>query len=121
MELLRTGNAEIGDDFKAGTGDAMDSSGSRSSRRKRSSRLINGLIKHVSSTGHRSKRQATGEMPDMSGSANPNSDSAFDKIKAAFARIMDATKALLQKLKQSMGSGSGDQNTPLPNNVEPMK
>lgn len=117
--MLRTGDAEIGDDFKAGTGDAMDSSGSRSSRRKRSSRLINGLIKHVSSTGYRSKRQATGEMPDMSGSTNPNSDSAFDKIKAAFAKIMDATKALLQRLKQSMGSGA--QNTPSPNNVEPMQ
>lgn len=119
MELLQTGDAEIGDNFKAGTGDAMDSSGSRSSRRKRSSLLINGLVKHVSSTGYRLKRQATDQIPDLSGSANPNSDSTFEKIKAAFRRIVDATKALLQKLKQSMGSGA--QNTTSPNNVEPMQ
>lgn len=120
---MRTGNAEVGDNFKAGAGDAFDSIASRGSRRKRSSFpnfLPENLIKLVSSSGIRSKRQAgssTEQSPEMSTSTNPNSN--MDKIKAAFSRIMDAAKDLLQKIKQSMSGAA--QKASSSNDVENMQ
>lgn len=114
----------MGDNFKAGAGDAFDSIASRGSRRKRSSFpnfLPENLIKLVSSSGIRSKRQAdlstTEQSPEMSTSANPNSN--MGKIKAAFSRIMEAAKDLLQKIKQSMSGAA--QKASSSNNVEPMQ
>lgn len=109
----------MGDTFKTGSGDAFEGlSRSGASRRKRSTRPIpwtNELIKLISESSARVKRETesfTEQMPVLN-IPKPGTDSTFDKMKAAFSRIMDAAKDMFEKIKKSMGNAV--QKTPTDN------
>lgn len=95
------GGAGIKHDFAIGTGDAFQSAMGNSKDESDWSRRKRSLI--------RNKRQTNEfDMGTMqSNPGMPNGNSALDRMKDIFANVVDATKEMIQKMREVMNSKNG--------------
>lgn len=113
----------MGNDFKVGVGREMEDKPANDGAEERRKRSIyqnlfpNEVIK--SSALHRAKRQSESpQMPNIPQNGMPGGNAdVFERIKATFNRIVEATKEMIQKMRSMAGQGSkSNAMPPIPQN-----